>query len=106
MVLLVYFVADAKEWNSISFMNEKLNKLQKQSSFNFESTALRKFSFASRRLTENILAIVASDNSLSMAENDGSFVAAPPLDVHEVWVGSGDWLPEFVGFSLCFKGGV
>jgi roadblock/LC7 domain-containing protein len=67
-----------------------------QSSFNFKSTAFGEFAFASCGFTENIFAVVAGDYGLCVAEDDGSFVAAATLDVHEIGVGGGNESFEFV----------
>ena len=77
-----------------------------QSSFDFESTAFGEFAFTSCGLTEDVFAVVAGDYGLCMAEDDGSFVAASALDVHEIGVGGGNKSLEFVCLSFCFKGGM
>ena len=58
-----------------------------QSSFDFESASFSEFAFTSSGFTEDIFAVVAGDYSLGMAEDDGSFVAASALDIHEIGVG-------------------
>ena len=90
----------------IGSLDIKLNKVQLQSSFNFKSTAFCEFAFASCGFTENVFAVVAGDYSLCVTEDDGSFVAASTLDVHEVGVGSRYETFEFMGLSFCFENGV
>ena len=80
----------------IGSLDIKLNKVQLQSSFNFKSTAFCEFAFASCGFTENVFAVVAGDYGLGVTEDDGSFVAAAALDVHEIGVGGGNESFEFV----------
>ena len=77
-----------------------------RSSFDFECASFCQFALAAGWLAENILAVVASNNGLGMAEDDCSLVAASTLDVHEVGVGGRHEPLEFVGLSLGIKGWV
>lgn len=56
----------------------------------FKGTSFSNFALAAGGLGEDILAVVAGDDGLSMAEDNIGLVAAPALDVHEVGVGGGD----------------
>jgi len=67
-----------------------------QSCFNFERAAFCEFALSSCGLTENIFAVVASDYCLRVAEDNGGFVAASALDIHEIGVGGGHKSLEFV----------
>lgn len=71
------------------------------SSFDFECAALCEFALAACRFGEDVLAVVAGDYGLGVAEDHGGFVASSALDVHEVGVGSGDESFEFVALSFC-----
>jgi hypothetical protein len=84
----------------------RLNKVQMQSSLDFESAAFSEFAFTSCGFTENVFAVVAGDYSLCVTEDDGSFIAASTLDIHEIGVGSWNKPLEFVCLSFCFKGGM
>lgn len=55
-----------------------------RSDFNFEGTSLGKFALASCGFAEDVFAVVAGDDGLGVAEDDGCFVAASALDVHEI----------------------
>ena len=57
------------------------------SGLDFEGAALGKFDLASRGLAEDVLAVVASNRGLRVAEDCGGLVAAAALDVHKVGVG-------------------
>jgi len=83
-----------------------LNKVQMQSSFNFESATFGEFAFTSGGFTEDVFAVVAGDYCLCVTEDDGSFVAPSTLDVHEIGVGCWNKSLEFVCLSFCFKGGM
>ena len=61
-------------------MNQEISVL------NFESASFGQLAFSSGRFTENVLAVVAGDHCLCVAEDDGSLVASSALDVHEVGV--------------------
>ena len=87
-------------------LNMRLNKVQMQSSLDFESAAFGEFAFTSCGFTENVFAVVAGDYSLCVTEDDGSFVAASTLDIHEIRVRGGNKSLEFVCLSFCFKGGM
>ena len=78
----------------------------KSSVFDFEGASLSELAFSTCRLGKDVLAVVAGYYGLGMAENDGSFVAASTLDVHEVGVGSRYETFEFMGLSFCFENGV
>ena len=68
-------------------LNMRLNKVQMQSSLDFESAAFSEFAFTSGGFTEDVFTVVAGDYSLCVTEDDGSFVAASALDIHEIGVG-------------------
>ena len=72
----------------------------------FESASFSDFAFSSSGLGEDILAIIAGDHGLSVAEDNVGLAASSALDVHEVGVGGGDQSLELVGLSLFFKCGV
>ncbi len=74
--------------------------------FNFESAALSNFALASSGLGENVLAIVAGNDGLSMTEHNVGLAAASTLDIHEVGVRSWDESFELVGLSFVLVGGV
>jgi roadblock/LC7 domain-containing protein len=67
-----------------------------QSSFDFKSAAFSEFAFTSCGFTEDIFTVVAGNYSLCVTEDDGSFVAASTLDIHEIGVGGGNESLEFV----------
>ena len=74
--------------------------------FDFECAAFGDLALAAGGLGEDILAVVAGDDGLGMAEDDVGLVAAPALDIHEVGIGGGDESLELVGLALLFDGGV
>ena len=84
----------------------RLNKVTKGSCLDFEGTAFGELTLSSSGLGENVLTVIACDNGLGMTEDDGSFVAASALDIHEIAVGSWHQSLEFVRLFLLFKGGV
>ena len=74
--------------------------------FNFESAALSNLALASSWFGKDILAVVASNDGLSMAEHNIGFTAASTLNIHEVGVGGWDESFELVGLSFVLVGGV
>jgi hypothetical protein len=68
-------------------MSVVLNRRKEGSSLDLESTSLGEFALSSCGFTEDVLAVVAGNDGLSMAEDNGSLVAASALDIHEVGVG-------------------
>lgn len=58
----------------------------KRSMLNFESRAFCNFALSSCWFGEYVLAVIACDNWLGMAENYISLTASSTLDIHEVGV--------------------
>ena len=58
--------------------------------FNFKSASFGDLAFASSGLGEDILAVIAGDNGLGMAEDNICLAASSAFDVHEIGVRSGD----------------
>ena len=83
-----------------------LNRFKHQSGLDFECASFSEFALSSGGFTEDVLAVVAGDNSLGMAEDDGSLVATSAFHIHEVGVGSGNEALKLVGLSFFLKGGV
>lgn len=71
-------------------MSVVLNRRKDGSSLDLESTSLGQFALASCGFTEDVLAIVAGNDGLGVAEDNGSLVATSALDIHEVGVGGGN----------------
>ena len=65
-----------------------LNRGKEGSSLDLEGASLGEFALSSCGLTEDVLAIVAGNDGLGVAEDNCSLVASSALDVHEVGVGS------------------
>ena len=82
---------------------KKLNKAILRSSFDFECASFCQFALAAGWLAEDILAVVAGNNGLGMAEDDCGFVAASTFDVHEVWIRSRHEPLKFMSLSLGIK---
>jgi hypothetical protein len=76
------------------------------SCFDLEGAALCEFALAACGLGQDVLAVVASDHSLGVAEDDRCFVAPPALHIHEVGIRSGDESFELVALSFGLEGGV
>jgi hypothetical protein len=57
---------------------------------------------ASRRLAQDVLAVIAGHHSLSMTEDGRCGAAALALDVHEVAVGRLDQSSQLVSLLLVF----
>ena len=74
--------------------------------FNFESAALGDFALASGGLGQNVLAVVAGDHGLGVAEDHGGLAASSAPNIHEVGVGAGHQSLQLVGLSLVLDGGV
>lgn len=83
-----------------------INKTIHGSGLDLERAAFSKFALSSCGLAEDVLAVVAGNDGLGMAEDYCSLVASSALDVHEVGVGSGHEALEFVGLTLLLEGGV
>ena len=81
-------------------------KKRGQSIFDFECRSFGEFALPSCRFTENVLAIVAGDYGLGVAEDYCGLVAASAFDVHEIGVGG--WYESFDFVFLLFgvEGGV
>lgn len=58
--------------------------------FNFESAALSNLALASSWFCEDVLAVVAGDDRLSMAEHNVGLAASSTFDIHKIGVGSWD----------------
>ena len=87
-------------------MSEVLNRRKDGSSLDLESASFSEFALSSGRFTEDVLAIVAGNDGLGVAEDDSSLVAASALDVHEVGVGVLHQALELVLALLVFGSGV
>ena len=74
--------------------------------FNFESASFGDFAFSACGFGQDILAVVACYDWLSMAEHYIDFIASTASDVHKVWVGGGNESFKLVGILLLLKGGV
>lgn len=72
--------------------------------FNLKSTAFSDLAFPASRLGEDILAVIASNDGLRMAEHNIGLIAASALDIHEVGIGGGDEPFQLVRISLVFVG--
>lgn len=72
----------------------------------FKGASLGDLALAAGGLGEDVLAVIAGDDGLGVAEDDVGFAAAAALDVHEVGVGGGDEALELVGLALLLDGGV
>lgn len=73
---------------------------------NFESGTLSDLALSSGRLSEDIFAVIASNDWLGMAENYIGFTASSTLDIHKVGVRGWDKSFKLVWISLVFVGGV
>lgn len=71
-----------------------------------ESAAEGKLAFASGGLAENVLAVIAGNDGLSMTEDSAGTVATSALNVHEVAVGCLNETLELMGLSLVLVVGV
>lgn len=76
------------------------------SGFDLKGATLCEFALAACRLGQDVLAVVASDDSLCVAEDDCSFIAAAALNVHEVGVWGRDESFELMALSFGLKGGM
>jgi len=61
-----------------------------KSMLNFKGTSLSNLAFATSGFSQNILAIIACNNRLGMAENNISLAATSTLDIHEIRIRGGD----------------
>jgi hypothetical protein len=77
-----------------------------ESVLDLEGGSLREFALASGGFAENILAVVAGDDGLSMAEQNGGLVATSAFDVHVVGVGGRNQSLKLVSLLFGLKGGV
>ena len=57
-----------------------------KSVFDFECASFGEFAFSAWGLGQYILAVVAGDHGLGVAENDSGLVASSALDVHKIGV--------------------
>ena len=71
-----------------------------------EGASFGNFAFPSGWLGENVLAVIAGNDWLGVAEHNIGFAASSAFDVHEVGVRSGDESLKLVGLALLFDGGV
>ena len=78
----------------------------KGSVFDFESASFSEFAFSSGGFGEDVLTVVAGDDRLCVAEDNGSFVASSASNVHEIRVGSLYESFELVLLSFGFEGWV
>ena len=76
------------------------------SSFDLKSAALSELDLTAGGLAEDVLASLAGDGGLRVAEDGGCLVASSALDVHEVGVWGGDEPLELVLLLLRLVGGV
>lgn len=72
------------------------------SSLNLESAAFSKLDLTTSGLAKNVLASVASDGRLGMAEDGGCLIASSTLHIHEVGVGGRNEPLEFMLLLLRF----
>ena len=77
-----------------------------KSIFDFEGGSFGEFALPSCGFTEDVLAIVAGDHGLGVAEDHCGLVAASALDVHEVGVGGGHESLDLVFLLFGVEGGV
>lgn len=83
----------------IIVINDKKINLKEESMdvmksiFNFESASLSESAFTSWWFSEDVFTVIASDNWLSMTEDNCSLVASSAFDVHEIGVWS--WHQSF-----------
>lgn len=75
----------------------------KRSVLNFEGASLGDLAFASSWFCKNIFTIVASNNSLGMAEDNISFTASSALHIHKIRIWGGDESFKFMGLFLMFE---
>ena len=67
---------------------------------NLKSASFCNLAFATSGLGKHILAVVASNDRLRMAEDHICFTASTALDIHEVRVRGGDESFQLVGISF------
>ncbi len=84
----------------------RLNKVNNESCFDLEGASFGEFAFSTCGLAKDILAIVACNDGLGMAEDNGGFVASSAFYIHEVRVGGWDQTLELVALSFFFQGRV
>ena len=77
-----------------------------RSGLDLKGAAFSELALASSGLGENVLAVVAGNNGLGMAEDNSGLVAAAALDVHEIRVGCGHQALQLVGLPFVLEGGV
>ena len=91
-------------------MNERVGVIKGDSNhcsvLDLEGRSLGEFALATSWFTQNILAVVASDDGLSVAEDDCCLVASSALNIHKVGVGSRHKSLKFVFVLFSFKGRV
>ena len=68
--------------------------------FNFKGASFGDFALSSGGFGQHILAVVAGDDRLGMAENHSGFAAASTSHIHEIRVGAGNKTFQLVGLSL------
>ena len=73
-----------------------------RSVFNFESASFGDHAFSTCGFCENVLAVVAGDDGLSMAEDDISLTASTALNVHKIGVRGGNKSFKLMGLALLF----
>lgn len=77
-----------------------------RSGFDLKGATFSELALASSGFGEDVLAIIASNNSLGMAENNSGLVAAAAFDIHEIRVGCGHQALQLVRLSFVLEGGV
>ena len=77
-----------------------------ESILDLESWTFGEFALASGGFAENVLAVVAGDDGLSVAEQNGSLITTTAFDVHVVGVRSGNESFEFVSLLFSLESGV
>jgi hypothetical protein len=65
-----------------------------------------KFTLSTAWFSDDIFAVIACDDSLSMAEDIGGSVAATTFDFHKVRIGGWDQALELVSAFLIFIRGI
>lgn len=75
----------------------------KRSVLDFESASFCDLTFPTGWFCQNILTIVAGNDSLCMTKDDICFTASSALDIHEIRIWGGDKSFKFMGLSLVFE---
>ena len=88
------------KWEKNRFERE-INVMR--SIFDFESASFSESAFTSWWFGKDVFTVVASDDRLSVTEDNWGLVASSAFDVHEVWVRSWHQSFQFVSLSLLIK---